>query len=58
MTRLRIEFGSKALDALRIDVDAPGPEGLPRFEIFQVSLGHFGCLWADSASRSSGTGTA
>lgn len=45
MKRLRIEFGSKALDARRIDVDAPGPERLPRFKVFQVSLGHCGCLW-------------
>src|SRR5688572_3877473 len=40
MKRLRIEFGSKALDARRIDVDAPGRKGLPRFKIFQVSLRH------------------
>src|SRR5687767_13467260 len=42
MKRLRVEFGGKALDAVRIDADAPGAEGLSRCEIFQVALGHSG----------------
>src|SRR5687767_13838677 len=42
MKRLRVEFGGKALDAVRIDTDAPGAEGLSRCEIFQVALGHGG----------------
>jgi hypothetical protein len=44
MKRLRVEFGSKALDAVRIDADPPRREGLPGFKIFEVSLGHIGCL--------------
>src|SRR5687768_16340094 len=44
MKRLGIELGSKALDVRRIDVDAAGPKGLPRFKIFEVSLSHGGCL--------------
>ena len=35
MKRLRIEFGGKALDALRIDADTSGAESLPRFHAFQ-----------------------
>ena len=57
MKRLGIELGGKALEALRIDVDPPGPEGLPRFKIFQVSLGHMGCLSGRRRHAVSGTGT-
>jgi hypothetical protein len=38
--RLRIEFRGKALDAVRIDADAPGSEGLSRVKVLQVRLGH------------------
>ena len=55
MKRLRIELGGKAFDALSIDADAPGPEGLPRFKIFQVALGHIDCLWRLRRHAVSGT---
>jgi hypothetical protein len=50
MKGLRIEFGGKALDAVRIDADAPRPEGLSCLNIFQVSLGHLGYLLDAPAS--------
>ena len=40
MKWLRIEFGGKALDAVRIDADAPGHEGVCRVKVLQVPLGH------------------
>src|SRR4029078_8825125 len=40
MKRLRIEFSGKALDAVRIDADAPGSEGLSRSKGLHVLLFH------------------
>jgi hypothetical protein len=40
MKRLRIEFSGKALDAVRIDADAPRSEGLSRLKVLQVPLCH------------------
>ena len=55
MKRSRIEFGSRAPDARRIEVEAPGPEGLPRLnKIFQGSLGGVvGGVFLASASKAS-----
>jgi len=44
MERLRIKFGGKALDAVRIDTDTLGLKGLSSFKIFQVSFLHIACL--------------
>jgi hypothetical protein len=40
MKWLWIEFGGKALDAVRIDADASGRERLSRVKVLQVSVGH------------------
>jgi hypothetical protein len=42
MEWLGIKFGGKSLDAVDIHADAPGPKGLSRFKIVQVSLGPIG----------------
>ena len=52
MKRLRIEFGSKTLDAIRIDADAPRAEGLSRCKIFEVALGYTGLSSGPAFTRS------
>src|SRR5271166_4244120 len=56
MEWLRIEFGGKGFDPVRLDAHCPGAKGLAHAEIVEVALGHLGVLPYERATRSGAAG--